>query len=122
MVIFTQMLYYKRLYKYLSPMKISITILLSLAITTADAQQNLVQYVHPLIGTEKWGIPTHRATALSAPYNLAQIRIPFLMISTEGIMAKYINIVPVTGMRTKPLQGSVIRILAERGILTWAIF
>ncbi|MBN8860481.1 MAG: hypothetical protein J0H29_18970 [Sphingobacteriales bacterium] len=51
-------------------MKISITVLLSLVITMAGAQQNLVQYVHPLIGTEKMG---HTYPGATAPFGAIQL-------------------------------------------------
>lgn len=51
-------------------MKISITVLLSLVITTAGAQQNLVQYVHPLIGTAKMG---HTYPGATAPFGAIQL-------------------------------------------------
>ena len=51
-------------------MKISITVLLSLIVTIAGAQQNLVQYVHPLIGTEKMG---HTYPGATAPFGTIQL-------------------------------------------------
>ena len=71
--------------------------------TDAQKTENLVQYVNPIIGTERMG---HVYPGATVPFGMVQLSpdtdtIPY---ETDGIIIlKFINIAQVTSMMIKPL-------------------
>lgn len=100
---------------------LSTLIIFLAASAQSQKTENLVQYVNPIIGTERMG---HVYPGATVPFGMVQalIPIPFRMKPTGIIIRMFINIAPVISMMIKPLLVLVIHISAAQDILIWATF
>ncbi|WP_255157814.1 hypothetical protein [Siphonobacter sp. BAB-5385] len=103
-------------------MKGLLTLAFQLLFFLSYAQQNLVPYVRPLIGTEKMGHTFPGATVPFGAVQLSPDTDTILTNATVSIMVMCIDIVRATSTKTKPLWVSAIRISVVRVTRIWAIF
>jgi putative alpha-1,2-mannosidase len=94
---------------------------LLLSAMMASAQQNLVQYVKPIIGTSKMG---HTYPGATVPFGSVQLSPETDTLSYEvngKYNGEYISTVQVINTKIKPLPVLVIPISVVQAIQIWAI-